>query len=633
MKTIMQNGLTVALAQMPVVAGDLRTNATWMIGEIEAAAGRGVDIIIFPELCVPGYLIGDMQEDEAFVRDVWNWNERIVEVTELADIVVIFGSYAIDRREAVGEDGRLRKINAGFIAQKGELVKNRAGRKFFAKTLMPKYRMFDDERHYLSTQKLAKEYGQAVEDWLQPFDVTIRGTLVTLGAMICEDMWDSDYAVKPAATLGKRGIDCLINISCSPWGWQKNRARHTNVRRLSSGLKVPFIYVNNVGVQNNGKNFIVFDGASTVYNEYGEVAAYVPAYVAGSTDVVVKSSMVPVSFEEAEDVAQLFAGLVTGLKGYFKTLPPRMQKVVIGLSGGIDSAVAAALMVHVLGPEKVIGINLPYGDYNSVTTRDAAADLAGRLGIQYHVMPIDELVDAQAKLHGIEPGTASFKTVQAIARMTVLAAHASAVGGVFTCNGNKSETAFGYFTLNGDGRGSIAPLGDVLKGEVYQLAHYLNASVFGRMVIPAVSIDVEPMDELGPQGGVRKDPFDYGRVDQNGVLTRGYHDAWVHAVVGYRRNPEWFLEHYRFGTLEAELLLEKGTLARLFPTSADFIDDLERCWKLFWNTPWKRVQSVPNILVSKRAFGYDYRESILSVYFTERYERLKSIIATTEECA
>ncbi len=627
MKTkLLDSGIKVALAQMPVAAGDPRSNATWMISEIAAAAGRGVDLIIFPELCVPGYLIGDMPEDESFVRDVWYWNDRIVDATHGREIVAIFGSYATDRDDATGEDGRLRKLNAGFVAQAGKLLQSQADRTCFAKTLMPKYRMFDDERHYLSTQKLAGEYDTLVEDLLQPYVLTIRGCELSVGTMICEDMWDQDYAIKPGRILAEQGIDLLVNISCSPWGWQKNRARHQNVRRLMGHLNVPFLYVNNVGVQNNGKNFIVFDGASTVYNEHGDVTAYVPAYFAGVVDTIVTAGASSISYEEADDVTQLWRGIEAGTRGYLTTIPERMRKVVIGLSGGVDSAVVAALMVHVLGREHVIGINMPYGDYNSEATRDAAADLASRLGIEYHVLPIDELVNAQAALHGIEPGSASFKTVQAIARMTVLAAHASKVGGIFTCNGNKSETAFGYFTLNGDGRGSIAPIGDLLKGEVYQLAHYLNIVVYEREVIPQATIDVDPMDELGPQGGVRKDPFDYGRVLANGTLVRGYHDAWVHAVVGFRKNPEWFLEQYLAGTLEAALLLPVGKLQSLFPTKEAFVDDLERCWNLSWATPWKRVQSVPNILVSKRAFGFDYRESVLGVYYTERYRALKAVL-------
>ena len=133
------------------------------------------------------------------------------------------------------------------------------------------------------------------------------------------------------------------------------------------------------------------------------------------------------------------------------------------------------------------------------------------------------------------------------------------------------------------------------------------------------------MDELGPQavGAARKDPFDYGRVDAEGNLVRGYHDAWVHAVVGFRRNPEWFLERYLAGDLEKLMLLPEGKVATLFPTVANFVADLERCWNLFWAAPQKRVQSVPNILVSKRAFGFDRRESVMAPYYTERYLQLK----------
>ena len=626
MKTLMQMGLRIALAQMPVVAGNPRTNATWMMNEIARAKTRGIDILIFPELCVPGYLIGDEAEDESFVRDVWYWNDRIVESTKGSDMVVIFGTYAIDREGALGEDGRLRKLNAGIVAQDGMVLRNRAGLPFFVKTLMPKYRMFDDERHFLSLLKMAVERGVAVEELLQPFDVTIREQLLRLGAIICEDMWDADYSVKPIEKLVAHGIDLQVSINCSPWGWQKNRARNSNVRRLASYLKVPFIYVNNVGVQNNGKNFIVFDGSSTIYNEQGEVATYLEPYWSGVKDVTVTTGMPLVPYEEAPDIKQLCDALVYGSHGYFATIPERMRKVVIGSSGGVDSGVEAALMVHVLGPDNVTCINMPLEHYNSVETRSAAKELSDNLGNEYLVMPIDDEVNLKAKRHGIKPGTAQFKTLQAITRMDVLAAHATVVGGIYTCNGNKSETAFGFFTRDGDGRGSIAPLGDLLKGEVYQLAHYLNTVVYGREVIPRAIIDIDPMDELGPQvaGTVRKDPFDYGRVDAAGKLVRGYHDAWVHAVVGFRRNPEWFLVHYLTGDLEKLLLLPEGKMTKLFPTVIDFVLDLERCWNLFWAAPQKRVQSVPNILVSKRAFGFDRRESVMAAYYTEGYVTLKS---------
>jgi NAD+ synthase (glutamine-hydrolysing) len=626
MKTLMQKGLRIALAQMPVVAGNPRVNAAWMMNEIARAKTRGVDILIFPELCVPGYLIGDEAEDESFVRDVWYWNDRIVAATKGSEMVVIFGTYAIDREGALGEDGRLRKLNAGIVAQNGVVLRNRADLPFFVKTLMPKYRMFDDERHFLSLVKMAIERKELLEAILQPFDVTIHGEVLRLGAIICEDMWDQDYSVKPGKILAAHGIDLVVNLSCSPWGWQKNRARHQNVKRLAQDIGVPFIYVNNVMPQNNGKNFIIFDGATTVYNENGEVASYLKSFWVGVQDVVVSTGMPTVPYEEAPDIKQLYDGLVSGLQGYFLTIPARMRKVVIGLSGGVDSAVVAALIVKVLGKENVVGINMPYGDYNSAETRDAARELAENLGIEYLVMPIDDEVNLKAKRHGILPGTAQFKTLQAITRMDVLAAHATVIGGVYTCNGNKSETAFGFFTRDGDGRGSIAPIGDLLKGEVYQLAYHLNKVEYGREVIPQATIDVDPMDELGPQavGALRKDPFDYGRVDAEGNLVRGYHDAWVHAVVGFRRNPEWFLVHYLTGDLEKQLLLPEGKVATLFPTAADFIADLERCWNLFWAAPQKRVQSVPNILVSKRAFGFDRRESVMAAYYTEGYLTLKS---------
>ncbi len=626
-------GLTIALGQIAVVPGRPDINGKRIVDESIAAAGRGVDIIVFPEMAVPGYMLGDQFEDDAFVSDVAAMNHDIARQLTGYEIVCIFGSVALGGGKK-GRDGRVRKYNAAFAAHKGRLSHS-TWLPFTMKTLHPNYRIFDDSRHFISSEQVLSEFGKSLTEYpgvarenlpveylLYPVKVTIRFQVYRVGLMLCEDMWEDDYPVSPGAILKQNGADILINLSCSPWTWRKNAKRHQVVRSLIARTGLPFVYVNNVGCQNNGKNFIPFDGSSTIYDEAGNIVALGEPYVDRVVDVTLKEHM-PVLTEPAiDDVKQLSDAVDCGLRGFLETLPSHLRKAVIGLSGGVDSAVVAAKLVERLGADKVIAINLPYGDYNSAETKDNARQTAERLGITYLTLPITEQVDLKARQLGIEAGSSQFKTLMAIERMTTLANYASLVGAFFTSNANKTETAFGYSTLNGDGRGTFAPLGDLTKGEVYQLGHYLNTVVFKREVIPQTVFDIAPMDELS-KGEARSDPFDYGRVRSDGTLRRGYHDEMVRAFVCFRKNPEWFLDEYLKGTLEQSLLLPEGKLNSLFASAADFVADLERCFKLFHGAIFKRVQSVPNVLVSKRAFGWDFRESVLPAHFTSHYHELK----------
>jgi NAD+ synthase (glutamine-hydrolysing) len=238
------------------------------------------------------------------------------------------------------------------------------------------------------------------------------------------------------------------------------------------------------------------------------------------------------------------------------------------------------------------------------------------------VRPIDDIVDAVCAASLIEVGTAEHKTAQAMARMHVLAAIAAKEHAFFTCNANWTESFFGYGTLNGDLRGTFAPWGNCLKQDVYRLGDYMNREVFGREVIPQSIIDRQPMDELVAEGqGSRGDPFDYGNVREN-----GYHDQLVRAVIAFRHGPEWFVEHFINGTLERELQLPEGKLAELFPDGQAWLDDLERCFNLYHAAIFKRVQSVPNVLVDKRTFGWDFRESIVPLVTTTTHQTFKNLL-------
>ncbi|MBK8594473.1 MAG: NAD(+) synthase [Holophagales bacterium] len=631
-------GFRIALCQLRVVPGRPDRNTEAILREIAAAEERGCDLVAFPEMAVPGYLIGDAWEDEGFVRDVAAANDEI-RVATAGGIAAVWGSLLSDAR-LKNEDGRLRKYNAAFVAQAGELVTNGVTRAA-VKTLLPRYRFFDDARHFTSTRQLVEESREAAREAdpggpnpgpadlhaaLRPFPVQWgRGgrKTVRLGVLLCEDMWHDDYPFDPSEILVGNGAQLLLDLSASPWTWQKNRKRDQVVRAIVGRCRVPFVFLNTVGLQNNGKNLVVFDGSSAVYAPSGDVVVAFPSHEEVTRDVVLSRDLAPVTPAAADDSRELFESLSASLREFLSALPPERRKAIVGLSGGIDSATVTALLVHVLGPANVTAVSMP-SRFNGPTTLGITGQIASSLGVELVTVPIQEMVDQLALATGVTPGDFAYENVQARARMQILATLSQKRGALFTCNGNKVEIAFGYSTLYGDQSGAIAPIGDLVKREVRQLATYLNERVFGREVIPKACIDMKPSAELSAAQSVEEgkgDPFDYGTVE-----ARGYHDEMVRAFTEFRKGPEWFLSEYAAGRLEATLLLPAGTLARLFPTPSDFVADLEDRWGRFAGAVFKRVQAPPIPIVSRRAFGYDLRESMLPAHLTRRYREIRQVV-------
>ena len=618
--------LKIALAQMNVVPGRPDLNTDYVIKEIAEAASRGVNIIIFPELCIPGYLIADKFEDSCFIADIQRFNQKITDSTP-DNIVAVFGSVVSSAEK--GEDGRSRLHNAAIVTQGGKQLG------YSIKTLQPHYRYFDDDKHLFSTRKVAEESAElyrttdgkkgtqncSVNDLLGVYQLQTPNGKIPVGVGICEDFWKDDYALNPAKVLVEKGAKLLIAISASPWGWQKNRKRHQVIKNLIGELKVPIIYVNNTGCQNNGDNVVVFDGTSTIYNATGDIVHEMPAYWTGTKDITLNKQLGPQLPTTPNDAKELYEGVRYAVESMLLNLPENKRQVVIGLSGGIDSATVAALMVDILGPERVHLINMPY-EYSDPTVQNLAKTIVGNLGASLSIKPIAKIVEAVAEQIDTPKGTLTSQNIQARSRMEILAAQTQKLGGVFTCNSNKVEMAFGYGTMYGDIAGWLAPLGDLVKREVRQLAQYLNTEVFKKEVIPQTCIDQIPSAELEAN---QKDPFDYGYP-----IRRGYHDEWVRAVTEFRWNPEKFLELYLNNSLESELLLAPGTLAKLFPTLEAFINDLEQCWESFHRAFFKRVQAPPIIIVSRRAFGRDLEESLLTPHYTQRYNELKQQVLPHE---
>jgi NAD+ synthase (glutamine-hydrolysing) len=641
--------LRVALCQMRVYPGEPARNAALMLEWIESHRGKA-DLLVFPELCVPGYFLGDGWERPAFLRECELWNQRLIAATAFHSDSpsIVFGTVVVEWGTR-GEDGRPRKYNAWVAAQGGQALEHTGlMRPYGIKTLMPHYREFEDSRHFYDARELARDEGRAWQDFVEPVSLSFAGQSLRLGVLLCEDAWEDDYVQKPVAALAAKHPDLVVNLSASPFTRGKNDKRNRVFGDKARTLGCPLFYVNATGIQNNAKTLYTFDGRSTVYGGDGVVVCEVPAYQEVAEVVAVQKmdggwgpgeggeqKKSPDPLPPTPDLAsEIHAALKYGAQKFLASIG--LQKVVIGASGGIDSAVSAALFASFLPPENLLLVNMP-SQFNSATTKSLAKHLAQNLGCLYAEVPIeDSLTLTRAQLGRLDVASvdgfhhASLRlegladeNAQARDRgARVLAALAQSFGAVFVCNANKAELTVGYGTLYGDIAGFLAPLGDLWKHDVYAVGRYLNDVVYGREVIPEGVFTIVPSAELGAHHAV-----DEGKGDP---LVYPYHDRLFFAFVQrwQRATPEDILEWYVAGTLEKELALPGDIdLKVLFPTAAHFIADLERWWNLYNGIGVaKRVQAPPVLAVSSRAFGFDHREYLGPAVYTERYSALKAAL-------
>ena len=689
--------IRIAFGQIQVHPGDPATNFQSMMHAIDYAKAVSTDILIFPELCLSGYMVGDLWDQVPFINDCLYYGDEIVKATANTNLTIIFGNVGIDERLR-NLDGSLRKYNALYVASKGQLVSNPSQPyPFTIKTLLPCYRYFNEPRHFTSANIVAKERNLPLSDINQPLTICTRQGAFTIAPVICEDSWDTHYPdcptslmVESAKTKGQH-IDLIVNCSSSPYTIHKQEQRRALFSAQAKQYNTPIAYTNHVGIQNNGKNICIYDGCSALYDVNGSVVEEVPAFENTVRPTLLKDTLWQPLSHALNDSDNTHGTVPNYIPTLFKALQygicqflaqTGIKNIVIGASGGIDSAFNAALYSTVLAPENLYLVNMP-SRYNSDMTKDLAYQLAQNIGCHYGVFPIEEGVNTTVVQLESQPftkfplktsshvhkhtladdatisnsttdticesqqfttnhteqthvdtdlDTTTFLQLSTLAKENIqardrssriLASIASAVNGAFTCNGNKTELTVGYATMYGDLAGFLAVTGDVWKTDVYALARYMNEHIFKREVIPQGSIDVVPSAELSDAQDVTQGLGDPLQYEYHDCLFRAFVEGTPHTLPHQRLTPEDILCAYEKGTLE-HLLGLPHPVSHYFTSTDQFINDLERWWKSFNGLAVaKRIQSPPLFLVSERAFGTDLSESQLKPHFSRTYHIIK----------
>jgi NAD+ synthetase len=481
--------MKIALVQINPIIGDFSYNCQKILDACFDAVQKKCSLVVFPELAVSGYPPHDLLERPAFL-DAHD-KALLTLCSNLPSIDVIIG--CIEQR-STRESGK-KLYNSAFVIQKGHIVHR------IQKQLLPTYDVFDEKR------------------WFEPGEIPeiIECNGLRLGITICEDIWHSEineYDLDPVETLfaDNRNIDCLINISASPFQRDKESVRHRLFRNICTKYQVPLLYVNQVG----GQDSLLFDGRSLLMDAQGEIRAKSLGF---SEDVlVVDSDDWSGELHEPKEETNLTAvcdALVMGIRDYVGKCG--FTSVVLGLSGGIDSALTAALAVKALGAGNVFGVALP-SPYSSDDSMEDAKALAKNLGCNFEVIPISSLFTSFQQslqpLFGGSPSNSSDLTeqnLQARIRGNLLMALSNKFGHLLLSTGNKSEMAVGYCTLYGDMNGGLAVISDVPKQLVYELSRYINRD---KELIPLRTISKAPTAELKPDQCDQDDLPDYEILDQ-----------------------------------------------------------------------------------------------------------------------
>ncbi|MBP1661074.1 MAG: nad+ synthetase [Candidatus Aminicenantes bacterium] len=546
-----KGAMKITMAQLNPVVGDLAGNGSAAASTFEAAAKAGSDLVVFPELFLTGYPPWDLLERPWFIEKTGAAVDLLVRRTEAhPGTGLLFGA---PRRAEVPEGKPLH--NSAILAQGGRILLEQH------KSLLPTYDVFDETRYFAPAPDIRT--------------VAFKGEV--LGITICEDAWNDAgqwpqgrlYGRDPVSILAGRGATILINISASPFHAGKEEIRYGLIRGHARRHGRPFVFVNQVGANDE----LVFDGRSFAFDGRGDPLAVGAAFGEDVRTVDMDARGTPGLFVPLDRIGSVYEALVLGLRDYMRKCG--FARAVVGLSGGIDSAVTCALAAAAVGPENVLAVTMPMPFSSAGSVGDSIA-LAARLGLRCVTLPIGPLYDAYlAALAPQMAGRAADTTeenLQARIRGNILMAFSNKFGHLVLSTGNKSELAVGYCTLYGDMSGGLAILSDVPKTMVYELAAHINRA---GEVIPRAVIDKPPSAELKP-GQVDADTLPpYPVLDD---ILREYVEELrsVDEIIALGRAPE--------------------TVRRV----AAMVDRNE----------YKRAQAAPGLKVTTKAFGVGRRMPI-----------------------
>ena len=573
--------MRIALAQLNPTSGDINGNAAKILESIERAAAAGADLVVTPEMALPGYCIGDLVEDEGFLAANERAMRRIADAARGLTVVVGFVDFNTAARN---ESGAIRRYNAAAVVRDGQVLQRAH------KTLLPSYRYFDDKRFFVPG------------DVREPVTVPVKGGHVRLGVSICEDLWDEFYDIKPLAELAAKGADVLLNLNASPFCPGKRQERDDIIRRHLDVLRKPLVYINTTGAADNGKNIIPFDGESLVYDAAGRLMAIGRQFEEQLlvVDLDAFASTPAVQLPPLDRDREMYDGLVMALRDYMRKTG--FDRAVVAVSGGIDSALALAIAVDALGPDRVLAYNLP-SRFNSDTTRSIAERLARACGVAYGVIPIQEIDEHirtvfETHAHPIARGFTG-ENLHARIRGLLMMAESNDTGALLISCGNETEIALGYATLYGDMCGGVSLIGDLSKLDVYRLARYVNTK-HGAERIPEEAFHIKPSAELAAN---QFDPFDYWVVA-----------PLVGELVERRTSPAALVTLFEERALDPERFVADADGRTVYDkhTAATFSEVVYDCFRRLRRSVYKRLQGPPIIVVTERAFGLDLRETIIN---------------------
>ena len=543
--------MKIALAQINPTIGDFDGNVGKIVEFTQRAVDEGAQLVVFPELAVCGYPPADLLEKPVFVARAEEAMAQIAHDTAHLPIAIVCG-YVTPAPHGSGK----HVMNSAALVSSGhvEFVQS--------KMLLPYYDVFDEQRYFAPSR--------------QQHICHFRGQ--SLAITICEDAWNDKsywenrrYSVDPIEELTRQGATILLNISASPYWRGKRNTRERMMANIAQEYHLPVVMVNQVG----GNDSLVFDGTSLAVSPDGTVRAQATSFaedlVCFDTESLTGDIHGQASRSEEDKTAALFDALVLGTRDYVRKCG--FSKAVIGLSGGIDSALVAVIAVHALGAENVHGYGMPSA-YSSQGSIDDSRELARNLGIDFDLLPIHDLYDQFTKtLSGAFAGLApdiTEENIQSRIRGTLLMAVSNKTGALVLTTGNKSEMSTGYCTLYGDMVGALAVIGDVVKTQVYALCRWLNRE---REVIPHAIIEKPPSAELRPD-----------QRDTDSLLPYEQLDPIVEAYVERYESAE-----------------------RIAASQHVDLDTVRTVIRLIERAEYKRQQAAPVLKVTPKAFGLGRR--------------------------